>query len=55
LQALLVTASLEGDGPANNCQFRMILICNATCGCVDNFKKASSSKQQALDNGSGIV
>jgi hypothetical protein len=40
LQALLVTASLKGDGPANNCQFRMILK-------IILKKKGTSVKQQA--------
>jgi hypothetical protein len=52
LQALLVTASLKGDGPANNCHFRMIL----KIILKKEKPEAPSLKQQAtLDNGSGIV
>jgi hypothetical protein len=34
-------------------QFRMILICNATCGCVDNFKKLQAASNKRLTAGEG--
>jgi len=44
LQALLVTASLKGDGPANNCHFRMILKIILKKRSLK--RQASSSKQR---------